>query len=563
MDTGKLIERAKAGDARALRTIYETYSQRMRNVCTRITQEDEDTVSDLVQESFIRAYYSLGKLKDASKLGEWIVAITKNVSLRYLERKQKVQVVPFSSIVGDFDVESPFQSDSEINEKELLEIIDKLPSGYGKVFRMAVIDGYSHKEIAEALGIEPHSSSSQLTRARALLRSMIGKHTLALVSIIIICIPICKYLFWKKEMEEEHLPTANVDDDKRKQPAGHVAVRQSPHSSISNENITAATTPNRMKLPHYALADTADIKSGVEENDSASNILIAIEKDTVPPDTTIQAVPKQKEFMADEAAPGHKGKWQLLAVGSLGSALAQNAYKMFIGNGSGDIDGPQPSGPETFSTWSEYYQYLQQNAHDGMSDEEKALMEIAFNNMNNADNIKNGGRIVEHEHHCKPMTFGLSVAMPLGHKWSLETGVKYSLLKSDFTIGEDSYCIKQHQKAHYLGIPLQATYRWFDAKHWAAYSSLGTALHIPVYGKCTKQYVTGLTTRGISSSRFTPSLQWAVGAGVGLQYGLAPNWCVYLEPTLSWYIPSGSAVHTIWTEHPFTITVPFGIRFTW
>ena len=79
MKIEKLIERVKAGDADALRTVYETYSQQMRNVCIRITQEDEDTVSDLVQESFIRAYYSLEKLKDASKFGEWIVAITRVV----------------------------------------------------------------------------------------------------------------------------------------------------------------------------------------------------------------------------------------------------------------------------------------------------------------------------------------------------------------------------------------------------------------------------------------------------------------------------------------------------
>lgn len=142
MKIEKLIERVKAGDADALRTVYETYSQQMRNVCIRITQEDEDTVSDLVQESFIRAYYSLEKLKDASKFGEWIVAITKNVSLRYLERMRKIQMVPFSAIKDGFDVESSFASDSKLEEKELLEIIDKLPSGYRKVFRMAVIDGF-------------------------------------------------------------------------------------------------------------------------------------------------------------------------------------------------------------------------------------------------------------------------------------------------------------------------------------------------------------------------------------------------------------------------------------
>ena len=194
MKIEKLIERVKAGDADALRTVYKTYSQRMRNVCIRITQEDEDTVSDLVQESFIRAYYSLEKLKDASKFGEWIVAITKNVSLRYLEGMRKIQMVPFSAIKDGFDVESSFASDSKLEEKELLEIIDKLPSGYRKVFRMAVIDGFSHKEIAEKLGIEPHSSSSQLTRAKVLLRDMINRRMLAVISIILISIPICAVL---------------------------------------------------------------------------------------------------------------------------------------------------------------------------------------------------------------------------------------------------------------------------------------------------------------------------------------------------------------------------------
>ena len=90
MKIEKLIERVKAGDTDALKTVYDAYSQRMRNAFIKITQEDEDTVDDLVQESFIRAYYSLEKLKDASKFGEWLVAITKNVSLRYLERKRKI-----------------------------------------------------------------------------------------------------------------------------------------------------------------------------------------------------------------------------------------------------------------------------------------------------------------------------------------------------------------------------------------------------------------------------------------------------------------------------------------
>ena len=565
MKIEKLIERVKAGDADALKTIYETYSQRMRNVCIRITQEDEDTVSDLVQESFIRAYYSLEKLKDASKFGEWIVAITKNVSLRYLERKQKVQVMPFSSIADEFDMESSLASDSMLEEKELLEIINKLPSGYCKVFKMAVIEGFSHKEIAEKLGIEPHSSSSQLTRAKVMLQAMINKRTLALISIILICVPICKYLFWKKDTEEKRLSVSNVDNAKEKPSANHGTELSNTKSSSVDKKVLATTTPNvKTKLPKFTVVDSICIKTDFEKDDSTNNIVIAIEKDTVSFDTVKQVMPKFEEFIAkNDAAPSYKSKWQLLAMGSVGSALAQSAYKMLVGKGEDITDGPQPSGPQMFSTWEQYSQYLQQNAHGHMSEAEKALMEIAINNTNNINNIKNGGKIVEHEYHDKPITFGLSMTKTINRKWNVETGLQYSLLKSEFILGEDDYYVQKRQKIHYLGIPLRLSYKWFGANRWTAYTSAGIILNIPLSGKTDEQYVTGTVVPYSDSWHFTPPFQWTIGTGVGLQYNFANNWGVYLEPTFSWHIPNGSTTRTIWTEHPFTITVPFGIRFTW
>lgn len=566
MKIEKLIERVKAGDADALKTVYETYSQRMRNVCIRITQEDEDTVSDLVQEAFIRAYYSLGKLKDSSKFGEWIVAITKNVSLRYLERKQKVQVMPFSSIADEFDVESSLASDSMLEEKELLEIINKLPSGYCKVFKMAVIEGFSHKEIAEKLGIEPHSSSSQLTRAKVMLQAMINKRTLALISIILICVPICKYLFWKKDTEEKRLSVANVDNAKEKPSANHGTELSNTKSSSVEKKVLATTTPNvKTKLPKFTVVDSICIKTDFEKDDSTNKIVIAIEKDTVSFDTVKQVMPKFEEFIAkNDVAPSYKSKWQLLAMGSVGSALAQTAYKILVGNKGEDCtDGPQPSGPQMFSTWEEYSRYLQQNAHGNMSEAEKALMEIAINNTNNINNIKNGGKIVEHEYHDKPITFGLSMTKTINRKWNVETGLQYSLLKSEFILGEDDYYVQKRQKIHYLGIPLRLSYKWFGANRWTAYTSAGIILNMPLSGKTDEQYVTGTVIPYSDSWHFTPPFQWTIGTGVGLQYNFTNNWGVYLEPTFSWHIPNGSTTRTIWTEHPFTITVPFGIRFTW
>lgn len=88
MNTKEIVARIKEGDSVALKALYEAYAPMMRNVCFAIVNEDEDTVNDLVQVAFIRAYYSLHQLRDASKFGEWIAAITKNVALKHLAQKQ-------------------------------------------------------------------------------------------------------------------------------------------------------------------------------------------------------------------------------------------------------------------------------------------------------------------------------------------------------------------------------------------------------------------------------------------------------------------------------------------
>lgn len=181
MDIEELIERIKEGDNVALETLYETYAPMMRNVCVNITNEDEDVVNDLVQMAFIRASYSIFQLRDASKFGEWVATITKNVALKHLAQKRKMPLVPFSSTMKEeMDNGRAVSSDSLLAEKDLLELIDQLPKGYGRVFRMSVIEGYSHQEIAERLGIEPHSSSSQLSRAKAMLRKIINRRGMGL-----------------------------------------------------------------------------------------------------------------------------------------------------------------------------------------------------------------------------------------------------------------------------------------------------------------------------------------------------------------------------------------------
>ena len=557
MDIEELIGRIKEGDTAALGELYETYSPMMRRVCVNITNEDEDMVNDLVQVAFIRAYYSLAQLRDASKFGEWAAAIAKNVALKHLARKRRMPLVPLSGAMEEeMENGDAFPSDSLLAEKEIHELIDLLPEGYRSVFRMSVIEGYSHQEIAEKLGIEPHSSSSQLSRAKAVLRKIVNRRGMGLVVLLLVCTPLGVYLFKDKGKEERLADRSKINMANEKESRLKQHEKKEPHNAVNvvSENSAMEKRREPCSKPANSIGRLSDDSIRMPMDSIPYKFVAEENNENILPDT-LKLPRTEADFpLADSGQDGKRRQWQLLAAGALGPALAQDAYKMLTGNAGGDVDGPQPSGPETFSTWEEYYQHLQQNVHDDMPEEEKALVEIARNN---------NGKIVEHAHHDKPVTFELSVAKSLGSKWSLETGLQYSLLKSGFTLGEGSYYIKRNQKAHYLGIPLQLSYKWLTVKDWSVYSSSGGALYIPLYGKTNERYVVEDATPYMNNRHFTPSLQWSVGTSVGVQYKFAPKWGVYLEPSFNWYVPNGSSIHTIWTEHPFTFTIPFGIRFTW
>lgn len=554
MDLKMLIERVKADDADALNTIYEAYVPMMRNVCFSITKADEDTVNDLVQDAFILAYYSIEKLNDEEKFGEWAAAIIKNVSLKYLERKRKVKFMPLSHYLDNMNVESGVSADAVLAEKELMQLIDRLPEGYGKVFRMSVIEGLSHKEIAKRLGIEPHSSSSQLARAKAMLRKMINRRMLAVISAIIVMIPLCKYLFQRRGTEEKKTVTAKVEGTKVKsKKTQHIAKQPSVTPTVSDNHITKTSTTTSLPQGGADL-DSMPKNAVLEIRDTAINIAVAVPPtDSVARDSIQYNIPIFENHMAEDGSKKHKNKWQLLAAGSLGPALVQNAYKLFAGIGDDITDSPSTDIPKVISTWEDYYKFLVRKGGK-VSPDTAALITIAEHNT---------GKIVEREQHDKPITLGLALTKSLGKNWSIESGLQYSLLKSNFTMGEGAYYIQRTQKVHYLGLPFRLSYKWLRSKRWSVYSSAGVLLNIPLVGEAKERYVTDTTVPYKNCWHFTPSWQWSVGAGVGVQYNLSPNWGIYAEPTFNWYIPNGSSIHTIWTEHPFTVTAPFGVRFTW
>lgn len=150
--------------------------------------------------------------------------------------------------------------------------------------------------------------------------------------------------------------------------------------------------------------------------------------------------------------------------------------------------------------------------------------------------------------------------IPLHQRFSVETGLTYTYLRSAFDHKDDGFT----QHIHYLGIPLQATARIIGNRHWQAYTTVGAAMDIPVrayrYGRVTDHSLTLGYRYGNYS--ITTRVQFSTNIGLGLQYDFNPHLGIYVQPSLQWFIPTGGDIETYRTEHPLQFTLPIGLRIT-
>lgn len=568
-----LVEKAKQGDADAFSTLYQMYYPKMKGICINILREDKAVVDDLVQDAFILAFVSLKDLKNTHRFSQWLTSITTNLVLKYQEKGKRYDFISLSDIEDEFSsvLEDGNTSKQSIPYEEIMAAIDSLPEGYKKIFNMSVLDGLSHQEISELLDIAPHSSSSQLSRAKAMLRNILSPRAMLIIVLALIVIPVYRYFTAKKKIVSEN----DVNIVRTRKPNEDITpIQKIPNVSVSRaQNAVLCSNYRSVQQGKNTVITVGDsIKAGqnviVEISDSLQDnqhVLADNKRDSIiTKDTVYTPIPNEERLIADDTKTHKKSKWQLLAAGSLGTTLAQNVYKI-ITSINNNIGSSQPSGPDqpttpdqpsekSFTTWEEYAEYLHRLTPTDPTAENVAMMDIADNNK---------GKIEEYEHHDKPITLGLAVNKNIGKHWSLETGLQYSYLKSYFTLGTGNYRVDKEQKLHYIGIPVKLSYQFMAYKKLSAYGSAGASIQIPLSGKTYADYVVGGKSGYTTDWKTIPSIQWTVNTNIGIQYQFAPKLTLFVEPTLNWYIPNGSEVKNTWTERPFTLTVPFGIRLSW
>lgn len=168
-----LLNGCKKGRAKSQEALYRRFAPAMYGVCLQYASSEEDA-QDILQEGFIKVFAKLDQVKNPEAFPGWIRRLMINTSLeKYRSQVILQRVDDVRGEVPEVPGDGVF---SELTCEELVAMIQTLTPKYRMVFNLYAIEGYSHQEISEELGISVGTSKSNLSRARAILKEKIN-HT--------------------------------------------------------------------------------------------------------------------------------------------------------------------------------------------------------------------------------------------------------------------------------------------------------------------------------------------------------------------------------------------------
>jgi len=171
MDDLTLVNECAKGNSKAQRALFDKFAPKMLAVCQRYLRNNQEA-EDVLQDGFVKVFQKIVDFKMEGSLEGWIRRIVVNTALDTIRKNKK--------LLDDIQVEEVQYKVSFTDHQfdgmdlaQLMKLIDGMPDGYRIVFNMFAIEGYSHKEIADTLGVTENTSKSQYSRARAFLRTQL------------------------------------------------------------------------------------------------------------------------------------------------------------------------------------------------------------------------------------------------------------------------------------------------------------------------------------------------------------------------------------------------------
>jgi RNA polymerase sigma-70 factor (ECF subfamily) len=175
MDQRQLVKDCIRLRPLAQEQLYRHYAPLMLGVCYRYTKSLHDA-EDVLQEGFVKVFLHIKDYNSTGELGAWIRRIMVNTALNYLKKNKKYRT---EMVFAEMPLHPVSDLNPQVNldTKELAELIRQLPTGFQTIFNLYAIEGYTHVEIGQMLGISEGTSKSQYARARYLLMEWIEKYS--------------------------------------------------------------------------------------------------------------------------------------------------------------------------------------------------------------------------------------------------------------------------------------------------------------------------------------------------------------------------------------------------
>lgn len=171
---GSLVKQVLGGNKSAFKALYQRYSRSFLLVCLRYTK-NRQTAEDMLQDAFLSVFKSLSQFdEEKGQFAHWSKRIVINCCLQNLRKKsildgfEELSEISIRPIVASEAIQN-------LSLEELTKIIQALPPGYRRIFNLYVIDGFTHKEIGELLGISASTSKTQLMKAKKFLQKNIQR----------------------------------------------------------------------------------------------------------------------------------------------------------------------------------------------------------------------------------------------------------------------------------------------------------------------------------------------------------------------------------------------------
>lgn len=170
MEKDIIIQGLKNEDRKIQQWLYDKYSPIILGICRRYVKVLEDAEDALI-DTFFKIFTNIHQYKGAGSFEGWMKRIAVNESLMLLRKNHNFRL---TVEISNVDIPTQSAALNTLQERDLMDLLEKLPTGYRTIFNMYVVEGYKHREIAEILGISINTSKSQLILAKKRLRAFIS-----------------------------------------------------------------------------------------------------------------------------------------------------------------------------------------------------------------------------------------------------------------------------------------------------------------------------------------------------------------------------------------------------